>query len=71
MKKSSQIQSVDASATAVPERVSVAMAEITENMCDTDDSFGVVEPSLVQEPVAPGQPEVQLLAQPWTFDRIV
>ena len=32
MKKSSQIQSVDASVTAVPERVSVAMAEIAENM---------------------------------------
>jgi putative transposase len=32
MKKSSQIQSVDASASAVPERVSVAMAEIAESM---------------------------------------
>ena len=32
MKKSSQIQSVDATALAVPERVSVAMAEIAENM---------------------------------------
>ncbi|VBA59719.1 IS256 family transposase [Mycobacterium attenuatum] len=32
MKKSSQIQSVDVSASAVPERVSVAMAEIAENM---------------------------------------
>jgi putative transposase len=34
MKKSNQIQSVDASAraSAVPERVSVAMAEIAENM---------------------------------------
>jgi hypothetical protein len=32
MKKSSQIQSVDASVSAVPERVSVAMAEIAENM---------------------------------------
>ena len=32
VKKSSQIQSVDASASAVPERVSVAMAEIAENM---------------------------------------
>jgi putative transposase len=32
MKKSSQIQSVEASASAVPERVSVAMSEITENM---------------------------------------
>jgi putative transposase len=32
MKKSSQIQSVDASAPAIPERVSVAMAEIAENM---------------------------------------
>src|SRR5271154_5182770 len=32
MKKSSQIQSVDASTSAVPERVSVAMAEIAENM---------------------------------------
>jgi putative transposase len=32
MKKSNQIQSVDASASAVPERVSVAMSEITENM---------------------------------------
>ena len=32
MKKSSQIQSVDASASAVPERVSVVMAEIAENM---------------------------------------
>ena len=31
MKKSSQIQSVDASTSAVPERVSVAMAEIAEN----------------------------------------
>ena len=30
MKKSSQIQSVDA--TAIPERVSVAMTEIAENM---------------------------------------
>ena len=34
MKKSSQIQSVDASASAVPERVSVAMAEIAENMSE-------------------------------------
>jgi putative transposase len=32
MKKSSQIQSVDLSASAVPERVSVAMSEIAENM---------------------------------------
>src|SRR5713101_7862347 len=32
MKKSNQIQSVDASASAVPERVSVAMAEIAEDM---------------------------------------
>ena len=32
MKKSSQIQSVDASVSAVPEWVSVAMAEIAENM---------------------------------------
>ncbi|VBA32379.1 hypothetical protein LAUMK4_05732 [Mycobacterium persicum] len=32
MKKSSQIQSVDVSASPVPERVSVAMAEIAENM---------------------------------------
>ena len=32
MKKSSQIQSVDASAPAIPERVSVAMAEIAQNM---------------------------------------
>lgn len=32
MKKSSQIQSVDASAPAIPERVSVAMGEIAENM---------------------------------------
>jgi putative transposase len=32
MKKSSEIQSVDASTSAVPERVSVAMAEIAENM---------------------------------------
>jgi putative transposase len=32
MKKSSQIQSVEASASAFPERVSVAMAEIAENM---------------------------------------
>jgi putative transposase len=32
MNKSSQVQSVDASASAVPERVSVAMAEIAENM---------------------------------------
>jgi putative transposase len=32
MKKSSEIQSVDASAPAIPERVSVAMAEIAENM---------------------------------------
>ena len=32
MKKSNQIQSVDASTSAVPERVSVAMAEIAENM---------------------------------------
>jgi putative transposase len=32
MKKSYQIQSVDASASTVPERVSVAMAEIAENM---------------------------------------
>jgi putative transposase len=32
MKKSNQIQSVDASASAVPERVSVAMSEIVENM---------------------------------------
>ncbi len=34
MKKSSQIQSVDASTSAVPERVSVAMAEIAENMSE-------------------------------------
>lgn len=34
MKKSSQIQSVDASTSAVPERVSVAMAEIAEDMCE-------------------------------------
>jgi putative transposase len=32
VKKSSQIQSVDASAPAIPERVGVAMAEIAENM---------------------------------------
>jgi putative transposase len=32
MKKSSQVQSVDASASAIPERVSVAMSEIAENM---------------------------------------
>ena len=32
MKKSSQIQCVDASTSAVPERVSVAMAEIAENI---------------------------------------
>jgi putative transposase len=32
MKKSSQIQSVDASASAIPERVGVAMSEIAENM---------------------------------------
>jgi len=32
MKKSSQIQSADASTSAVPERVGVAMAEIAENM---------------------------------------
>src|SRR5258705_4706185 len=32
MKKSNQIQSVDVSASAVPERVSVAMSEIAENM---------------------------------------
>jgi putative transposase len=32
MKTSNQIQSVDASAPAIPERVSVAMAEIAENM---------------------------------------
>jgi transposase-like protein len=32
MKKSNQIQSVDGSASAVPERVSVAMSEIAENM---------------------------------------
>jgi putative transposase len=32
VKKSSQIQSVDASGSAVPERVSVAIAEIAENM---------------------------------------
>ena len=32
MKKSSQIQSVDASTSAVPGRVSAAMAEIAENM---------------------------------------
>src|SRR5258708_18941883 len=32
MKKSNQIQSVDASASAVPERVSVAMSEIAGNM---------------------------------------
>jgi putative transposase len=32
MKKSSQIQSVDASAPAIPERVCVAMGEIAENM---------------------------------------
>ena len=32
MKKSSQIQSVDASAPVIPERVGVAMAEIAENM---------------------------------------
>ena len=30
VKKSSQIQSVDASASAIPERVSVAIAEIAE-----------------------------------------
>jgi putative transposase len=34
VKKSSQIQSVDASGSAVPERVSVAMAEIAENMAE-------------------------------------
>ncbi len=34
MKKSSQIQSVDASTSAVPERVSVAMTEIAENMSE-------------------------------------
>ncbi|GJF14869.1 hypothetical protein NGTWS1803_28530 [Mycolicibacterium cyprinidarum] len=34
MKKSSQIQSVDASVSAVPERVSVVMAEIAENMSE-------------------------------------
>jgi hypothetical protein len=34
MKKSSQIQPVDASASAIPERVSVAMTEIAENMHD-------------------------------------
>ena len=34
MKKSSQIQCVDASTSAVPERVSVAMAEIAENMSE-------------------------------------
>jgi putative transposase len=32
MKKSIQIQSADASTSAVPERVSVAMAEIADNM---------------------------------------
>jgi putative transposase len=32
VKKSNQIESVDASASAVPERITVAMAEITENM---------------------------------------
>ena len=32
MKKSSQIQSVNASVSAIPERVGVAMAEIAENM---------------------------------------
>ena len=32
MKKSSQIQSVNASAPAIPERVGVAMTEIAENM---------------------------------------
>src|SRR5258708_19632832 len=32
MKKSSQIQSADASTSAVPERVSVAMSEIAEGM---------------------------------------
>jgi putative transposase len=32
VKKSSQIQPVDASAPAIPERVSVAMTEIAENM---------------------------------------
>src|SRR6202158_5658334 len=32
MKKSNQIQSVEASASAVPERVCVAMSEIAENM---------------------------------------
>ena len=32
MKKSSQIQSVNASAPTIPERVGVAMAEIAENM---------------------------------------
>src|SRR6476646_151487 len=34
MKKSSEIQSVDASTSAIPERVSVAMAEIAENMSE-------------------------------------
>lgn len=34
MKKSDQIQSVDVSASAVPERVSVAMSEIAENMSE-------------------------------------
>ncbi len=34
MKKSNQIQSVDVSASAVPERVSVAMSEIAENMSE-------------------------------------
>ena len=32
MKKSSQIQSVEASGPVIPERVSVAMSEIAENM---------------------------------------
>jgi hypothetical protein len=36
VKKSSQIQSVDASAPAIPERVSVAMIEIAENMHERD-----------------------------------
>ena len=34
MKKSNQIQSVEVSASAVPERVSVAMGEIAENMSE-------------------------------------
>ena len=34
MKKSNQIQSVEVSASAVPERVSVAMSEIAENMSE-------------------------------------